>query len=854
MDVEDSMIRWVLQVADGPGWTSEKIKNMKNSITVSLKKRGVGLFTGLMLGLCTFVLLPGAQAQVAVFSNLWSVAAGTYPDLPTAGNNVRGVAISPITTNVLFGSTTQGTNNGGNHVTVLDGANNGALIGQLSGSGVGGGTLNLIAVRVSDDGSVYACNLSGAPASNLKIYRWASETNLTDAPLVVFESGAGTSFQYRVGDWMDVRGSGTNTELLLCGSTTSGVNISTNFLIFRPTDETLGAFTNISISFPNLVARGSHGIAFEGTNNALYAKLSGSQTVTRIAYNPDTLTAQVTASFNLDQSASPGLDYAEINGVKLLSAVCAATAAVTNGLQHKVKVFQLTSASNYVIVLDNYLPFPNFANGNGIGMTDIKNGRLVASEPNNGINCYAIHFVTNTPPNISGGGQPSGGTIIEGYNYTFRVTPSGTAPLSYQWYFNDTNLIAGANGSSYTVSGAGLSAAGGYRVVVTNLYGSATSSVANLNLLPGRYSGLATTRWSLAPGSRDYVTSDNTQRGMALDPVSGNLVVVSRAPTNGVHLLNSATGADIGDLDQSSMGSIGTPGTFAMNIPAVADDGVLFVCNLITSGASDSFAIYRWDTATLGAYQGIAYYGNPAIGRLGDTFIARGSAMNTELLGSFRTGTNVALFTTADGYNYLPSVIAITNLPADAVANGFAGLGIAWGPGKSFWAKSSGFKLRRVEYDLASLTGWVVAEYDAANDTMYPIAVDNANGLLMGIGAGETPQNLEFFDLLAAGGPLLIDREVFPTTIANGNGTGSVVVDVPGGRFFALDTNNGLVAGDYIPLLRYSVVAGKLVVSWAGPAKLYSSSTVNGTYTEVTGATSPYTSVVNGAVYYRLKR
>ncbi len=101
---------------------------------------------------------------------------------------------------------------------------------------------------------------------------------------------------------------------------------------------------------------------------------------------------------------------------------------------------------------------------------------------------------------------------------------------------------------------------------------------------------------------------------------------------------------------------------------------------------------------------------------------------------------------------------------------------------------------------------------------------------------------------------MLIDREVFPTTIANGNGTGSVVVDVPGGRFFALDTNNGLVAGDYIPLLRYSVVAGKLVVSWAGPAKLYSSSTVNGTYTEVTGATSPYTSVVNGAVYYRLKR
>jgi len=808
----------------------------------------------LALGTSTMVLINSAQAQVAVFSNLWSIAAGAYPDLPTGANNNRGVAISPLTTNVLFASTTGGTNGGNNHISTLDSAGQGALIGQLNGSGVSGGTLNLIGVRVSDDGSVYASSLSAAPASWFRIYRWVSETNLDEPPTVVFDTGAGNSFQYRVGDWMDVRGGGTKTEIVVAGSTTSGANISTNFLIFRPTDDTLTSFTNIAVTFPNLIARGSHGIAFEGTNNALYAKLSGAQTVTRIAYNPDTLTAQVTASFNLAQSTTPGLDYAEMNGVKLLSAVCVATTSITNNIQHKVKVFQLTSASNYVIVLDQYLPQPFFANPNGLAMTDLKNGYLIAGESGNGMNFYRIDFVTNTPPTISGGGQPLGGTIVEGYHHTFNVAPSGTEPLYFQWYFNGTNRISGANASSFTVNNASLSTAGGYHVVVTNSYGSATSSVARLTLLPGNYSGLATTRWSLVPGSRDYLTTDNTQRGLAFDSLTENLILVSRAPTNGVHLLSAATGADLGELDLTSVASLGNPGTFAVNLVAVADDGAVFMGNLLTSATSDNFALYRWDAATTNAAQNIVYYGNPGVGRIGDALIARGSALDTEVMASFRTGTNLAVFTTTDGFNYSANILAVTNLPADAQANGFAGLGIAWGKGKTFWAKSNGFKLRLLEYDIPSLTAWVVASYDAANDTMFPIAVDNPNGLLFGIGAGETPPNLEFFDLWSLVEPALVDRELFPTVNANGNGTGSVALDLARGRFFALDTNNGILAGDYIPLLRHSWVSGKLVLTWAGPARLSRSVEVNGAYEEIIGAASPYTNSIAGPAFYRLKR
>ena len=85
-----------------------------------------------------------------------------------------------------------------------------------------------------------------------------------------------------------------------------------------------------------------------------------------------------------------------------------------------------------------------------------------------------------TPPAISG--QPQNQIVSQSSNATFTVIATGSTPLYYQWLFNSTN-VAGATGSSYTITNAQPPNGGPYSVIVTNTYGMATSSVATLTVI-----------------------------------------------------------------------------------------------------------------------------------------------------------------------------------------------------------------------------------------------------------------------------------------------------------------------------------------------------------------------------------
>jgi hypothetical protein len=89
------------------------------------------------------------------------------------------------------------------------------------------------------------------------------------------------------------------------------------------------------------------------------------------------------------------------------------------------------------------------------------------------------------PPSITI--QPSSRTVAPGATVTFSLVAAGSDPLYYRWQRDGTNLnnggaYSGVTGATLTVSNAAPAAEGGYRCVVTNAYGAATSSVATLTV------------------------------------------------------------------------------------------------------------------------------------------------------------------------------------------------------------------------------------------------------------------------------------------------------------------------------------------------------------------------------------
>ncbi len=108
------------------------------------------------------------------------------------------------------------------------------------------------------------------------------------------------------------------------------------------------------------------------------------------------------------------------------------------------------------------------------------------------------------PPTITM--QPQSQAIAVGQNGTFSVVATGTAPLSYQWLLEGTNL-PNMTDSFLTISNAQGNNAGLYSVVVSNPFGTATSTIASLVVSPpGTYVVINTN--DSGPGSLRQALTD----------------------------------------------------------------------------------------------------------------------------------------------------------------------------------------------------------------------------------------------------------------------------------------------------------------------------------------------------------
>ena len=91
----------------------------------------------------------------------------------------------------------------------------------------------------------------------------------------------------------------------------------------------------------------------------------------------------------------------------------------------------------------------------------------------------ALFLEVQVPPGITA--QPQNTSVPPGANALFSVSATGTPPLSYQWRRNGVEL-EGASSPGLTILNAQLGDDAAFTVVITNSYGSITSSVATLTV------------------------------------------------------------------------------------------------------------------------------------------------------------------------------------------------------------------------------------------------------------------------------------------------------------------------------------------------------------------------------------
>lgn len=289
----------------------------------------------------------------------------------------------------------------------------------------------------------------------------------------------------------------------------------------------------------------------------------------------------------------------------------------------------------------------------------------------------AISIVSGTPDmpaKITS--QPVNRTLAETATATFVADGWGIPTAFKQWYFNGTNVLAdgpnisGVNSSTLTLRRITPAMAGSYSLLVSNVLGSEVSSNGVLTVVPLLNTEQMTNLWSLSPGDRPYISTGNTERGIAFNSTTTNLLLASRTPSNQVVVLNALTGEEKHFLDLTGVAD----GTLSLNQVGVSEDGAVFAANLTTTATSPPYKIYRWSNDDPGVPPVMVFIGDPAAAvqpnlRWGDNFCVRGTGADTQILIAPGSGTNVVVLRTVSGMDFQteipPAVIAVSGVPSN---------------------------------------------------------------------------------------------------------------------------------------------------------------------------------------------
>lgn len=197
-----------------------------------------------------------------------------------------------------------------------------------------------------------------------------------------------------------------------------------------------------------------------------YGSVTDSATLTVLTFAPQIVSAPPLFQTNglgtafslfINATGSPPLIYQwQFNGTNLTSKDKGYTGVNSNALTFTDA--QTNQSGNYTVIITNTW---------GLATTNI-NETIMPLAPQ----------ITTPPASATNG--------VGNLSY-FTVTATGTSPLRYQWQLNGTNLpnkspYIGATNSTLILTNVQLSEAGTYSIIVTNIYGSASTN-ASLTVL-----------------------------------------------------------------------------------------------------------------------------------------------------------------------------------------------------------------------------------------------------------------------------------------------------------------------------------------------------------------------------------
>jgi len=207
--------------------------------------------------------------------------------------------------------------------------------------------------------------------------------------------------------------------------------------------------------------------------------------------------------------------------------------------------------------------------------------------------------------------QPTNQSVIAGSALNLSVIATGTAPLTYQWYFNN-NVISGATLSTYSISTVQTSNAGNYTVTVSNAGGAVTSNAAVVTVgvitIPTAPQNVTATasngQISVAflPPSSNGGSPNLTYTAIATPVTAGNPVVTVSGSTSPILItgLNNGVAYNVSVTAATSAGA-GTAGSASNAVTPGISPTITIQPNQVeeTLGYPVSVSVSATGTATL---------------------------------------------------------------------------------------------------------------------------------------------------------------------------------------------------------------------------------------------------------------